>query len=147
MDWNFLPAPYSLLVFTGFFAWDSLHSWVCMLSHFSHVQLLASLWTVALQVPLSMGFSQARILEWVAIFFTRGSSQPRDWTWVSCIAGRFFTTELQGKPLLIHTATQTSFSQNLLILKIWPRCAPSWVLHLHTQSRIENILKKFQKVP
>ena len=49
-----------------------------MLSHFSHVQLLASLWTVALQVPLSMGFSQARILEWVAIFFSRGSSQPRD---------------------------------------------------------------------
>ena len=35
--------------------------------------------------------SQARILEWVAISFSRGSSQPRDQTWVSCIAGRFFT--------------------------------------------------------
>ena len=33
--------------------------------------------------------SQARILEWVFIFFTRGSSQPRDQTWVSCIAGGF----------------------------------------------------------
>ena len=32
-----------------------------------------------------------RILEWVAISFSRGSSQPRDWTWVSCIAGAFFT--------------------------------------------------------
>ena len=31
------------------------------------------------------------LLEWVAISFSRGSSQPRDWTWVSCIAGRFFT--------------------------------------------------------
>ena len=34
----------------------------------------------------------ARILEWVAIPFSRGSSQLRDWTWVSCIAGRFFIT-------------------------------------------------------
>ena len=34
---------------------------------------------------------QARILEWVAILFSRGSSRLRDWTQVSCIAGRFFT--------------------------------------------------------
>ena len=33
----------------------------------------------------------ARILEWVAIPFSRGSSPPRDRTWVSCIAGRFLT--------------------------------------------------------
>ena len=37
------------------------------------------------------GISQARILEWVAIPFSRGSSWPRDRTQVSCIAGRFFT--------------------------------------------------------
>ena len=37
------------------------------------------------------GISQARILEWVAISFSRGSSQCRDWTQISCIAGRFFT--------------------------------------------------------
>ena len=36
------------------------------------------------------GVLQARILEWVAIFYFRGSSRPRDWTWVSCIAGKFF---------------------------------------------------------
>ena len=34
---------------------------------------------------------QARILEWVAISFSRGSSGPRNWTRVSCTAGRFFT--------------------------------------------------------
>ena len=34
---------------------------------------------------------QARILEWVAIPFSRGSSQPKDWTQVSHIAGGFFT--------------------------------------------------------
>ena len=37
------------------------------------------------------GILQARILEWVAISFSRGSSPPRNWTRVSCIAGRFFT--------------------------------------------------------
>jgi len=38
-----------------------------------------------------MGILQARILEWVAIPSSRGSSQPRDQTQVSCIAGIFFT--------------------------------------------------------
>ena len=37
------------------------------------------------------GILQARILEWVAFSFSRGSFQPRDWTQVSHIAGRFFT--------------------------------------------------------
>ena len=37
------------------------------------------------------GILQARILEWVAFLFSRGSSQPRDLTQVSCIAGGFFT--------------------------------------------------------
>ena len=37
------------------------------------------------------GILQARILEWVAIPFSRGSSWPRDRTWVSCIAGWFLT--------------------------------------------------------
>ena len=36
---------------------------------------------------------QARILEWVAIPFSRGSSQPRDQTQVSCIAGRLLESE------------------------------------------------------
>ena len=38
------------------------------------------------------GILQARIQEWVAFPFSRGSSQPRDQTQVSCIAGRFFTS-------------------------------------------------------
>ena len=42
------------------------------------------------QAPLSMGFPRARILEWVAISFSRGSSRPRDRTRVSCIGGRCF---------------------------------------------------------
>ena len=38
------------------------------------------------------GVLQARILEWVAYLLSSGSSWPRNWTRVSCIAGRFFTT-------------------------------------------------------
>ena len=44
------------------------------------------------------GILQARILEWVAMSFSRGSSQLRDQTRISCIAGRFFTAEPPGKP-------------------------------------------------
>ena len=38
------------------------------------------------------GILQARILEWVAISFSRGSSWPRDWAQVSCIAGKRFNS-------------------------------------------------------
>ena len=49
------------------------------------------------------GILQARILEWVAIPFSRGSSQPRDRTHVSCLAGRFFTTEPPGRhPTMLY---------------------------------------------
>ena len=42
------------------------------------------------------GILHARILEWVAISFFRGSSQSRDWTHVFCIASGFFTAKLAG---------------------------------------------------
>ena len=45
------------------------------------------------------GILQARILEWAAFPFSRGSSQPREWTQISHIAGRFFLPAApQGKP-------------------------------------------------
>ena len=44
-----------------------------------------------------MGILQARILEGVAISFSRGSSWPRNWTPISCIAGRFFTIWATGR--------------------------------------------------
>ena len=54
------------------------------------------------------GVLQARILEWVAISFSRGSSQPRDYTWASCLAGGFFTTEPLGKPEVGYCYLQPS---------------------------------------
>ena len=44
------------------------------------------------------GVLQARILEWVAIPFSRGSSHPRNWTQVSRIGGGFFMSEPRGNP-------------------------------------------------
>ena len=48
-----------------------------------------SLWPHELYIV--HGILQARILKWAAFLFSRRSSQPRDWTQVSCIAGKFFT--------------------------------------------------------
>ena len=50
---------------------------------------LVTPWTVAQQASLSMGFFQARILEWVAVSFSKGSSRPRNRTQISCITGKF----------------------------------------------------------
>ena len=54
------------------------------------------------------GILQARLLEWVAISFSRGSFWPRNWTQVSCIAGRLFTdwaTRETCLPLLTTSST------------------------------------------
>ena len=48
------------------------------------------------------GILQARILEWVAIPFSRGFSWCRDLTWVSCLAGRFFTVWAIGRAKILH---------------------------------------------
>ena len=81
-----------------------------MLSHFSHVQLFATLWTVAHQAPLTVhGILQARILEWVAMPSSRGSFPLRDQThvlYVSCIGRRVLYHSHQHPKLLISMKTQ-----------------------------------------
>ena len=63
------------------------------------------------------GILQARILEWVAVPFSRGSSQPRDRTWVSHIAGRFFTLwDTREAPILIPVSIPTSISIHVMII-------------------------------
>ena len=64
------------------------------------------------------GISQARILECVAISSSRGFSQPRDGTHVSCVSclvGRFFTLEA---PLVTYPANQ--FEENSTLRKSYP---------------------------
>ena len=49
-----------------------------------------------------LGIFQAKILEWVAISSSRGSSPLRHWAYISCIAGWFFTTASLGKPKVME---------------------------------------------
>ena len=72
--------------------------------------------TVARQVSLSMGFPQARILDWVATFFSRGSSGPRNQTQVSCIGCRFFTHQdyRYSVSILGKEVTVTSLKRGML---------------------------------
>ena len=65
-----------------------LYIYICAQS-LSHVFVTPR--TVARLVSLSLGILQARIPEWVAMPFSRGSSQARDWTHVSHIVGRLLS--------------------------------------------------------
>ena len=65
------------------------------------------------------GTLQARILEWVAIPFSRRSSWPRDWNHVSCTAGRFLTTEPPGNSTLWTVACQVPLSMGLSRPEYW----------------------------
>ena len=78
--------------------------------------ILVTPWTVARQAPLSMETLQARILEWVAMLSSRGSSQPRDETQVSHVAGGFFTD---------RATREAQFVGRILYTLIW-----IW-FHLH----------------
>ena len=65
---------------------------VCCAQLLSHVQLFVTPWTVAARLLCPWGFfKQERILEWVAMSSSRGSSHPRDRTQVSWIEGGFLT--------------------------------------------------------
>ena len=76
------------------------------------------------------GILQARTLEWVAMPSSRGSSRPRDWTWVFCIAGRFFIiwatweAHLYIYPFFFRFFSHINYYR---ILNIVP-CAIQWIL-------------------
>ena len=67
----------------------------------SHVQLFATLRTVVYQAPLFMGFSRQEFCSGLPPPFSRGSSQPKDWTQVFYIAGRFLPSEPLRKPQVL----------------------------------------------
>ena len=54
------------------------------------------------------GISQARVLEWAAISFSRGSSWPKNWSQVSCITGRFCTDWAMREALGVQISFQIS---------------------------------------
>lgn len=73
------------------------------------------------------GIFQARMLEWVAISLSRGSSEPRDWTQVSCTTGRFFSDwSYQG---CIQLNVYSTFSLSVYPLYAWAS-SNFWLLWL-----------------
>ena len=62
------------------------------------------------------GILQARILEWVAIPFSRVSSPPGDWTQVSCTAGSFCTVWATGKPMSLIEYLVINFAIFILVV-------------------------------
>ena len=64
------------------------------------------------------GILQARILEWVAVLFSKGSSQPRDQTQISHMAGRFFTSSPTRETLYVPIFTQSD--QETCLSFHWP---------------------------
>ena len=94
------------------------------------------------------GIFLARVLKWIDIFYSRGSSQPRDWTRVSCIAGGCFT--LWAKRRLRE-------NQRLNAFKLWcwktiespldwkiqpvnPKRNQSWVFIGRSDAKVEALI-------
>ena len=96
------------------------------------VRLFETPWTVAGQDHLSMRFFQARMLEWLAIPFSRESSRPKDRTWASCIqisnwvpyiGSAVLASEHQGGPNDALSMKQNTCPQNcspLIIHSLFP---------------------------
>ena len=86
------------------------------------------------------GILQARILEWIVIPFSRGSSQPRNWTQVSCIASGVFTTwatrdcSTLCHPQLGDTQGDTSAWKSLEIVH---SCLSSFFQHILCTKHLE----------
>ena len=108
---------------------QSLGSLLCSLSirdkvkvkSLSCVWLFVTPWTVACQAPSVHGISQARILEWIAISFSRGSSWPRNWTHSPCV----------GRPVFYHW---TAWEVHLRTDTIGNSLVVQW-LRLHSHCR------------
>ena len=90
---------------------------------------------------------QAPILEWVAISSSRGFSQPRNWTHISCTAGRFFTAEPPWGASFPYTHTTNISNAHMshflqTLLSLLHRLSKSWLTCL----RIFSSLKKGSKL-
>ena len=91
---------------------------MCVCWSLSRVQPSATPWTPCLPGSSVHGILQARILEWGAIPFSRGSSRPRGWNRVSHIAGRFFTN-WATREAQKATIFQFKKEEEFIIYKTW----------------------------
>ena len=96
-------------------------AWLCAQERvLSHVWLFAIPWTVVCLPGSSVhGIFQARVLEWVAVSSSRGSSWSRDWTWVSCIS-------FIGRRILYHYTTWEACSLYKHLILLWDLNWKNW---------------------
>ena len=118
------------LLFTGWWLWDS--HLISSSLRFPICSVSCSVVSDSLRTDCSPpgssvhGISQARILEWVGIPFSRGSSRPRDGTWVSCTAGIFLY------PLI---------TREVPVCKMSVKTVPSRIVRLKCQMDIKALYK------
>ena len=99
----------------------SLNTWVSQFDRCNVLQLIQFDWIYTDSMDCSSpgscvhGILQARILQWVAMLLSRESSQPKDWTWVSHFAGRFFTVWATREAHIDHTYIQCTVTDTLYI--------------------------------
>ena len=121
--------PYMLVnLLTSLFCWLSLHIlhlyfylFVFLSFHFLKVKVKDTQSCLTLCDPMDYrvhGILQARILEWVAFPFSKGSSQPRDGTQVSRIAGGFFTSWATREAPFCRSSSYRQI-WNLWLLGLW----------------------------
>ena len=112
------------------------HEWLASISEPLHLQyvlcLVAQLCPIlrnpmnciARQAPLSMGILQARILEWVAMPSSRGSSQPGDQILASCTACRFFNHNCSFTLIMLIYKATSAFYLPFFCVRLQSLCSP-----------------------
>ena len=98
------PTDKMLCFIFAFFWFPSSHYFLLMCSNLVVSDSFVAPWTVASQSPLSMGFSRQEYWSGLS-FFSRESSQPRDWAQVSCI----------DRQIVYHWATEDSWIRHILV--------------------------------
>ena len=129
--------------FQTFCVWKyllNLHTWLTSMC-VSHSVVSDSLQPHGLQLtgPSVHGTLQARTPEWVAIPFSRGSSQPREWNWVSC------TVWATGEALWLTSGTDIKIPGNSLSCRMWRWCSTIWHTRLLEKSNANLILESLSQ--
>ena len=116
---------------------------VCVLCH----SVMSNFWDPVNCSPLGSSVHrilQARILqailEWAAIPFSRGSSWPRNWTCISCIAGRFFTIWATREDLIFFFCGGGGEDASLVaqMVRNLPAMQETWVWSLGQEDPLEK---------
>ena len=116
---GWVPLPFTQSYYNVFY-------WLCVLDAQMYLTLCDSIDCTPLGSSVH-GILQARIFQWVAIPFSRGSSWPRGWTWVSCIAGRFFTSRNTRETCYTPIQNKRKIKKlNSLVRVTTFKCSSTW---------------------